>query len=170
MTDTSAAAGALTTRPAPLRVILDTNVALDLWVFDDPRARPIAQALMQARAQWLATAAMRREWQRVLAYPAIAAWRARRSQSVDDALQAFDRWACTTPTPAGQTALRCRDPDDQMFVDLACATGALLLTKDRALLDLRRRARRLSVGFDARTLDDVLPDALLARDEGGVLA
>ena len=37
--------------------------------------------------------------------------------------------------------LRCADPDDQVFIDLALATGAhWLLTRDRALLDLRRGA------------------------------
>jgi predicted nucleic acid-binding protein len=37
----------------------------------------------------------------------------------------------------------CRDTDDQKFLDLAfSAPAALLFTKDRALLDLARRARR----------------------------
>jgi predicted nucleic acid-binding protein len=38
--------------------------------------------------------------------------------------------------------LHCRDPDDQMFLDLALAAGARwLVSRDRALLHLRRRAQ-----------------------------
>ena len=41
--------------------------------------------------------------------------------------------------PAGP--LQCRDPDDQMFIDLALAQRARwLLTRDRALLALARPA------------------------------
>jgi putative PIN family toxin of toxin-antitoxin system len=38
----------------------------------------------------------------------------------------------------------CRDPDDQKFLEAALAAGAsLLVTKDRALLELARRRSRL---------------------------
>ena len=41
---------------------------------------------------------------------------------------------------------RCSDPDDQIFIDLAIAQGAqLLLTRDRALLKLARKAQRHGV-------------------------
>jgi predicted nucleic acid-binding protein len=33
----------------------------------------------------------------------------------------------------------CKDPDDQVFIDLAVARGALLLSKDRAVLVMRKR-------------------------------
>jgi predicted nucleic acid-binding protein len=35
---------------------------------------------------------------------------------------------------------RCSDPDDQKFIELASASGAqILVSKDRAVLKLRRR-------------------------------
>ncbi|MFT3859256.1 MAG: PIN domain-containing protein [Aquabacterium sp.] len=38
--------------------------------------------------------------------------------------------------------LRCKDPDDQVFIDLALHVGAAwLFSKDAALLKLARRAR-----------------------------
>jgi hypothetical protein len=43
--------------------------------------------------------------------------------------------------PAEAAALSCVDPDDQGFIDLALAhRAAWLFTRDRALLDLARRA------------------------------
>jgi len=33
----------------------------------------------------------------------------------------------------------CKDPDDQQFIDLAVHHGAILLSKDRAVLSLRKR-------------------------------
>jgi predicted nucleic acid-binding protein len=48
--------------------------------------------------------------------------------------------------PATLPGLRCSDPDDQVFIDLAAEAGARwLLTHDRALLRLARRARALGV-------------------------
>jgi predicted nucleic acid-binding protein len=52
-----------------------------------------------------------------------------------------------TETPA---SLRCRDGDDQKFLDLAHFAGARwLISRDRALLDLAKRARHL--GFEILT-------------------
>ena len=58
-------------------IVIDTNIALDLLVFDDPGCAPLAAALEAGALQWLATAAMRDEFARVLGYPPIAARRRR---------------------------------------------------------------------------------------------
>jgi len=42
-------------------------------------------------------------------------------------------------------AARCRDPDDQKFIDLALHLKALLLSKDRQVLRLRRALAERSV-------------------------
>ena len=41
--------------------------------------------------------------------------------------------------------MTCKDPDDQKFIDLAVAHGATLLSKDRAVLALKKRLERLDV-------------------------
>jgi len=42
--------------------------------------------------------------------------------------------------------MRCNDPDDQKFVDLALAYGARwLLSRDRAVLKLAKRCRTLGL-------------------------
>ena len=51
-----------------MRLVLDTNVVLDLLLFADPSVRPIAAACSAGRARCLADAATLDEWQRVVSY------------------------------------------------------------------------------------------------------
>ena len=57
----------MTARP----LVLDTNIVLDLFVFADPQAEPLRQQLASGALDWIATAAMRAELERVLSYPQI---------------------------------------------------------------------------------------------------
>ncbi len=123
-------------------VVIDTNVVLDLFVFDDPACVALRAALTEGRADWLASEAMRDELQRVLDYPHIA----RRLDPSGPAavLAAFDRHARRVE-PAPKAAFTCRDPDDQRFIDLAVAHQATLLSKDAQVLALTRRLARVGV-------------------------
>lgn len=131
---------------APPRVVLDTNVCLDLFVFGDPRCAPLAAALQAGVVDAVTGAACEAEWRAVLDYPQLALTPAVRAS----ALAAFD--ACVRRVPdaglAGALGLpRCADPDDQKFLALAAAAGARwLLSRDRALLTLHRRCLRVA-GF-----------------------
>jgi putative PIN family toxin of toxin-antitoxin system len=118
-------------------VVLDTNVVLDWLVFHDSRVQPLADALQARRLRWLACPAMRDELGHMLAHPSLARWQPDREQ----ALTVFDTtaWLCLPPA---RSRLLCTDADDQVFIDLALAEKAQwLLTHDRALLKLARRAR-----------------------------
>jgi predicted nucleic acid-binding protein len=42
-----------------MRIVIDTNIALDLLVFDDPGCAALLVALEAKKLQWMATAAMR---------------------------------------------------------------------------------------------------------------
>ncbi|MDP1782840.1 MAG: PIN domain-containing protein, partial [Hydrogenophaga sp.] len=53
-------------------LVLDTNIALDLFVFQDAATEALRQAVERADGAWIATAAMREELVRVLDYPQIA--------------------------------------------------------------------------------------------------
>jgi putative PIN family toxin of toxin-antitoxin system len=125
-------------------LVLDTNVVLDVFVFADAAAQPLLPALQAGSLQWLATAAMRTELARVLAYPQIAPRLAYYALAPEAVLAQFDRHACLVEAP-DKAPVTCADPDDQMFIDLAVARRALLLSKDRAVLAMKNRLARLEV-------------------------
>ncbi len=129
-------------------IVLDTNIVLDLLVFDDPATPPLKDALDSRRLQWIATPAMREELVRVLAYPHIVARLAYYQLGVDEVLLAFDRQVQIVET-APRVSCICKDPDDQKFIDLAVAHRALLLSKDHAVLRLKRRLLPLGVSTAA---------------------
>lgn len=126
-------------------VVLDTNIALDLFVFQDPATAPLREALEhRASGEWLATAAMREELVRVLAYPQIARRLAAQARPAQDVLDAFDHWTRLVPE-APKAAYTCKDADDQKFIDLAAAHRATLVSKDDAVLCMAKRMASVGV-------------------------
>ena len=120
-------------------MVLDTNTVLDWLVFADPGIRPVVDALQAGRLRWVACPAMRQELAHMLGHARLARW----SPDGPAALAQFDHLAEIRPDPVcnPHTGLRCRDVDDQIFLDLALVARARwLLTHDRALLKLARRA------------------------------
>jgi putative PIN family toxin of toxin-antitoxin system len=123
-----------------LSVVLDTNVVLDWLVFNDVSCKVLAGQLDARRLRWHATDAMRAELCSVLPRPALLAW----TPDDEHVLSVFDRLAGLRPVAPTQplsSRLRCRDSDDQKFIDLAIASGVRwLFSRDRALLDLAKPA------------------------------
>lgn len=129
--------------------VLDTNAVLDATVFTNPSMQPWVEAIAAGRLRWLATAAMRLELQRVLDGRLLGPRLAAQPEQRAAALAWFDLWAQlqAEPPPASLSAsLRCSDPDDQGFIELALHGRAqYLISQDRALLKLARKARALGV-------------------------
>jgi uncharacterized protein len=122
------------------KLVLDTNAVLDAWVFHDPGMAPLLAAMQDGQVRWVACSDMRQELQHMLAHPTLARWKVK-SEYV---LACFDKWAVLSqrPAPPSLPGLRCTDPDDQVFINLALATQARwLVTHDRAVLKLARRAQ-----------------------------
>ena len=128
------------------RVVLDSNIWVDLLVFRDPFVEPIRAALMAGTIATVIRADCREELRRVLAYPQFA----RFAVDIDSALAQVDALVTLEPLPgeADANAIRlpkCKDTDDQKFIELAhFARVALLVSKDKAVLKLRSRLRRSS--------------------------
>jgi putative PIN family toxin of toxin-antitoxin system len=123
-----------------VRVILDTQVWLDWLLFNDPSAAPIAHARAAGAIEIVIDAACADELARAAAYDF-------GRHSIDAAAQARLMAECgrlarrvEVAPPAGAALPRCRDPDDQKFLDLALAAAAdVLISRDQALLELARK-------------------------------
>ena len=120
-------------------------MVLDWLLFEDPSTAPVTAAIAQQQVRWIATAAMRDEFAAVLRRGLA------KERNADEValLAAWDAHAGMLAEPARLPAsvpLHCSDPDDQKFLDLAHAAGATwLLSRDRAVLRLARRAARFGI-------------------------
>lgn len=130
------------------RVVLDTNIVLDLFVFNDAAAAPLRQALQDGALDWLSTPAMRGELERVLAYPQIVPRLALSRLQAGDVLAAFDRQVRLVDA-AAKAPVTCSDADDQIYIDLAVAHQAWLISKDKAVLSMQKRLMALGVRAQA---------------------
>jgi len=121
-----------------VRVVLDTNVLLSLFVFADSRYAPLRGRLESG--EWLALTDERclGEFRRVLAYPMFSLDTAAQAAAWD----AYAEFAESVPPVSGLKVLLplCTDGDDQKFLEVARDGRAKwLVTSDKALLRLARR-------------------------------
>ena len=125
-------------KPGAQPWVIDTNIVLDLWLFEDPATIPLRAALQSGAISHLATASMRDELERVLAYPHLVKRMAKSNIQAQDILNRFDEYLLAAE-PAAKAACTCKDPDDQKFIDLAVAHAVPLLSKDNAILCMKKR-------------------------------
>jgi predicted nucleic acid-binding protein len=116
----------------PNLVILDTNIVLDTFVFNDPAAQPLKVALQSGALQWIAT------------QPKMATRLAFYRLQASDVLAQFDELVQPVEI-AAKAPVVCKDPDDQKFIDLAVTHTALVLSKDNAVLCMKKRLLALQV-------------------------
>jgi putative PIN family toxin of toxin-antitoxin system len=119
-------------------LVLDTNIVLDVFVFEDVAAKPIREGLTAGTLRWIATAPMRDELERVLSYPQIAKRLAFCGLPPASVLGEFDRHAQIVGVPA-KAPVTCSDPDDQKFIDLAVQHRCTLLSKDQDVISMKKR-------------------------------
>ena len=122
----------------PQAWVIDTNIVLDLWLFEDPSTIPLRAALQSGAISHLATDSMRDELERVLTYPHLIKRMAKSNIQAPDILNRFDEYQLAAE-PAAKAACTCKDPDDQKFIDLAIAHAVPLLSKDNAILCMKKR-------------------------------
>jgi putative PIN family toxin of toxin-antitoxin system len=129
-----------------INLIIDTNVWLDWLLFNDDCVLLLKSLHSEHKVQLIATHQMRAELEEVLHRPAIGPKFIARSSfdSIEAILREFDRLVAVLPPPAViSDAPQCKDLDDQIFIDLAIAENAYLISKDRALLALASKMKAL---------------------------
>ncbi len=123
------------------RIVLDTNVCLDLFVFNDSRWTMLLHALQNKDIEAVTRADCRQEWLIVLDYPHLPVNKDNKAKIIAE----FDRLITCLPSCTVNTfdLPLCSDTDDQKFLELAQQAHATsLITKDKALLKLAKKTAR----------------------------
>lgn len=130
------------------RIVIDTNVLLDLLFWHDASAEPLRRALETGTVAAVFDDEALKEAGEVLGRPQFLAGD---DEAVFAHLEAWSRNAQRVPeeavaASAKTLAVRCRDPLDQKFLVLAAASGASwLATKDKLLFKAGKKMRRFGV-------------------------
>ena len=126
------------------RLVLDTNVCLDLFVFHDPRWTALFTGLREGKLEAITKSSCRDEWLAVLHYKQLPVNDANRPAII----RAFDDLIHCVDSPHISTIKLpiCTDPDDQQFMELARdARATHLITKDKALLKCAQKVARCNL-------------------------
>jgi putative PIN family toxin of toxin-antitoxin system len=145
---------------SPVRLVLDTNVVLDWLVFSAPDLAGFREQVIDGRVHVITDTFAIDELRRVLP---------RRELKLDPTRQqtVLEQYCARTSLVSAITESRdgalphgfpsCRDPDDNPFLALTYKSNArALVTKDRAVLRLRRRVR--PYGFAVMTVEQMLSE------------
>lgn len=130
------------------RIVVDTNVLLDLLFWGDASAEPLRLALETGAVAAVFDDEALKEAGEVLGRPQFLAGD---DEAVFTLLEAWSRNAQRVPAEAVAAsaktlAVRCRDPLDQKFLVLAAASGASwLATKDKLLFKAGKKMRRFGI-------------------------
>jgi putative PIN family toxin of toxin-antitoxin system len=121
-----------------LRLVLDTNVVLDLFYWGNKDAEPIMAALESGQIECLADERTMDELQRVLTYPQLKLT----PEMIAERYARYSKLVRMVPEGEAPALPRCKDRDDQKFLELTARSQAnILVSKDKALLKLRGRTK-----------------------------
>ena len=128
-------------------VVFDTNVLLDLFVFNDFRALHLKQALLNQQIDALASPKTLEEFADVISRPLFAL------ETIDQE-KILLQWTSLARILDDQSLLsspwRCQDPDDQVFLDLAfTARPCTLISKDHEVLKFAAHAAKENILISA---------------------
>ena len=119
-------------------VVFDTNVLLDLFIFNDFRVLHLKQALLDGKIEALASPKTLEEFSDVIARPLFAL-------SQEQQEQVRLTWHGLARVIADEALTKapwiCNDPDDQVFLDLAYTNKpCTLISKDNEVLRFEKKA------------------------------
>jgi uncharacterized protein len=118
-----------------MRLVLDTNIVMDMLHFADRRTLPLYKLIDNGRFQCFTDSRCLAELERVTAYPEFKLDADARFRLMESYRQMVGVCEATGEEDYGLP--QCRDKDDQKFLILAARCAAdLLITRDKLLLRL----------------------------------
>lgn len=124
-----------------MRLVLDTNIVMDMLHFADRFAIPLQSGLLDGRFCCFTDSLCLAELERVTGYPEFGM----DSDARTALMAAYRKMAvlCEASGDEDYPLPRCRDRDDQKFLVLAARSRAdLLITRDKMLLRLARHRHK----------------------------
>ena len=119
-------------------VVLDTNILLDIFVFNDERALHLKKALFDKTRHFVASQKTIEEFADVISRPLFKLDEEAQAAILAQWQSIAERRDDSNVAPA---PWKCQDPDDQIFLDLAYQLRpTILISKDNAVLQIARRA------------------------------
>ena len=121
-------------------VVLDTNILLDVLVFDDSRAHPLRAALIAGSLDAVATDKTLAEFLDVIGREQFSLSQERQHEIMSQ----WRSWARLINDQVRDAApWKCKDRDDQVFINLAYTLKpAILISKDKMVLKIAKRAQK----------------------------
>jgi uncharacterized protein len=141
----------------PLRVVLDTNIALSLYAFKDSRFAAIRAARHTGHIVFISGTACFQEFERVLGYKQIRLEKVTQAE-VAQRYRSEVEWVDNPLSNDLAPLPKCRDKDDQKFLELANHSLAhVLVSADAMVLGVARKP-----SF-AKQFEIITPDKMLER-------
>jgi putative PIN family toxin of toxin-antitoxin system len=146
-----------------VRLVLDTNVVIDWLVFDDEFLASFREQVRSRKVQVITHTPAVDELRRVLGYPILKLNPERQAAVLEQYTALASMFDGECAAGAAPAALppgfpRCRDSDDDPFLELAWRAGAdALVSRDKAVLKLARKARKFGFQvYDVPKMVEVL--------------
>ena len=125
----------------PDRLVLDTNIVMDMLHFANRHTLPLEMAINDGRLQCFTDTGCLAELERVTGYPEFGMDTAARQVLLENYLKFVS--VCDADGEENYILPRCRDADDQKFLILGVRCKAdLLITRDKLLLKLARHRHK----------------------------
>jgi putative PIN family toxin of toxin-antitoxin system len=127
--------------PKPKRLVLDTNIVMDMLHFANRHTLPLQMAINSGQLQCFSDRECLAELERVTGYPEFGMDTAARQRLMENYRKFVS--ICDADGEESYLLPRCRDADDQKFLILGVRCQAdLLITRDKLLLKLARHRHK----------------------------
>ena len=124
-----------------MRLVLDTNIVMDMLHFSDHHTHPLKALIVDGRLQCFSDTDCLAELERVTGYPEFGLDLTARTALMENYRRLVS--LCDASGEEDYPLPRCRDADDQKFLILAARCQAdLLITRDKLLLRLARHRHK----------------------------